>query len=63
MKVGQIGQTFVVPGKTVFFGGVKSCVPSFTLKMRKSQTKLALAYTQIRDGGAKYDPPKSNRVK
>ena len=65
MKVGQIGPTFVVPGKTVIFLGVKSVVPSSTLKMRKSQKKLAPvyayipAYTRIRDGGGKSAPPPS----
>ena len=63
MKVGQIGPTFVVPGKTVIFFGVKSVVSSSTLKMRKSQKKLAPvyaytpAYTRIRDGGGKSAPP------
>ena len=63
MKVGKIGPTFVVPGKTVIFLGVKSVVPSSTLKMTKSQKKLARvcaytpAYTQIRDGGGKSAPP------
>ena len=49
MKVGQIGPTFVVPGKTVIFFGVKSVVPSSTLKMRKSK-KIAhvYAYTHTR---------------
>ena len=41
MKVGQIGPTFVVPGKTVIFWRVKSVVSFSTLKMRKSQKKLA----------------------
>ena len=69
MKVGQIGPTFVVPGKTVIFLGVKSVVPSSTLKMTKSQKKLARvcaytpAYTQICDGGGKSAPPGLNRVK
>ena len=44
MKVGQIGPTFLVPGKTVIFMGVKSVVPSSTLKMRKSKKKLARVY-------------------
>ena len=62
MKVRQIGPTFLVPGKTVTFFGVKSVVPSSTLKMRKSHKKLACvyaythAYTQIRDGGGKSEP-------
>ena len=63
MKVGQIGPTFLVPGKTVIFFGVKTVVPSSTLKMRKSKKKLARvyaythAYKQIRDGGGKSAPP------
>ena len=64
MKVGQIGPTFRVPGKTVNFLGVKTVVPFSTLKMRKSHKKLARVYaythvyTQIRDGivGKKRDP-------
>ena len=57
MKFGQIGPTFVDPGKTVIFWMVKSVVSSSTLKMRKSQKKLApvYAYTHVyarkRDGG------------
>ena len=57
MKVGQIGPTFIFPGKTVTFLLVESLVTSSILKMRKSHKKLApsyaypLAYTQIRDGG------------
>ena len=64
MKVGQIGPTFLVPEKTVNFFRVKHVVPSSTLKMRKSHKKLARvyaythAYTQIRDGGGKYAPPR-----
>ena len=64
MKVGQIGPTFLVPEKTVNFFRVKPAVSSFTLKMRKSHKKLARvyaythAYTQIRDGGGKYAPPR-----
>ena len=56
MKVGQIGPTFLVPGKTVIFFWVKTVVPSSTLKMRKSHKKLARVYaythtyTQISDG-------------
>ena len=63
MKIGQIGPTFLVPGKTVNIFGVKSIAPSSTLKMRKSHKKLARlyaytrAYMQIRDGGGKYGPP------
>ena len=63
MKVGQIGPTFLIPDKTMNFFVVKPVVPSSTLKMRKSQKKLALvyaytnAYTQIRDGGGKSAPP------
>ena len=69
MKVGQIGPTFVTPGKTVNFFGVKSVAPSSTLKMRKSQKKLAPvyaythSYARKRDGGGKSAPPESNRVK
>ena len=64
MKVGQIGPTFLIPGKTVIFFGVKSVVPSSTLKMTKSQKKLARvyaytpAYMQIRDGGGRSAPPR-----
>ena len=64
MKVGQIGPTFLVPEKTVNFFRVKPAVSSFTLKMRKSHKKLARVYaythvyTQIRDGGGKYAPPR-----
>ena len=63
MKVGQIGPTFVVPGKTVIFLGVKSVVPSSKLKMRKSHKKSARVYaythahTQLRDGGGRSAPP------
>ena len=63
MKVGQIGPTFVVPGKTVIFWRVKSVVSSSTLKMRKSQKKLAPvyaythSYARKRDGGGKSAPP------
>ena len=65
MKVGQIGPTFVTPGKTVNFFEVKSVAPSSTLKMRKSQKKLAPvyaytpSYTRICDGGGKSAPPPS----
>ena len=63
MKSEQIGQTFLVPEKTVIFFGVKPVVPSSTLKMRKSHKKSARvygytrAYTQIRDDGGKSAPP------
>ena len=70
MKVRQNGPTFLVPGKTVIFFGVKSYVPPSTLKMRKSHKKLARvfaythAYTQICDGGGRSaPPPEYNRVK
>ena len=70
MKVGQIGPTFIFPGKTVTFLLVESLVTSSILKMRKSHKKLApsyaypLAYTQIRDrGGTLCPPPALNRVK
>ena len=69
MKVGQIGPTFIFPGKTVTFLLVESLVTSSILKMRKSHKKLApsyaypLAYTQIRDrGGTLCPPPALNRV-
>ena len=64
MKVGQIGPTFVVSGKTVIFFEVESVVPYSTIKMTKSQKKLAPvcaytpAYTRIRDGGGKSAPPR-----
>jgi hypothetical protein len=64
MKVGQIGPTFVDPGKMVNFWRVKSVVSFSTLKMRKSQKKLApvYAYTHMyarkRDGGGKSAPPR-----
>ena len=63
MKVGQIGPTFIFPGKTVTFLLVESLVTSSILKMRKSHKKLApsyaypLAYTQIRDRGGTLCPP------
>ena len=69
MKIGHFGPTFIFPGKTVNFFGVKHVAPSSTLKMRKSHKKSARvyayshAYTQIRDGGGKSAPPESNRVK
>ena len=69
MKFGQIGPTSVDPEKTVIFWRVKSIVSSSTLKLRKSQKKLApvYAYTYMyarkRDGGGKSAPPESNRVK
>ena len=62
MKFGQIGPTFVDPGKTVILWRVKSVVSSSTLKLRKSQKKLApvYAYTHSnarkRDGGGKSAP-------
>ena len=65
MKVRQNGPTFLVPGKTVIFFGVKSYVPPSTLKMRKSHKKLAgvfaytHAYTQICDGGGRSASPPS----
>ena len=69
MKFGQIGPTFVDPGKTVIFWRVKSVVSSSTLKMRKSKKKLAPvyaythSYARKRDGGGKSaPPPESNRV-
>ena len=57
MKIGHFGPTFIFPGKTVNFFGVKHVAPSSTLKMRKSHKKSARvyaythAYTQLRDGG------------
>ena len=49
------------------FFEVKCVAPSYTLKIMKSQKKLARvcvytpAYTQIREGGAIYGPP-PNRI-
>ena len=70
MKIGHFGPTFIFPGKTVNFFGVKHVAPSSTLKMRKSHKKSARvyaythAYMQIRNGGGKSaPPPESNRVK
>ena len=69
MKIGHFGPTFIFPGKTVNFFGVKHVAPSSTLKMRKSHKKSARvyaythAYTQLRDGGGRSAPPESNRVK
>ena len=48
MKVGQIGPTFIFPGKTVTFLLVESLVTSSILKMRKSHKKLAPAYAYCR---------------
>ena len=68
-KVGQIGPTFVVPGKTVIFFGVESVVPYSTLKMTKSKKNLhvyAHTHPRIREYvmvGANLPPPRSNRVK
>ena len=65
MKVEQIGPTFVDPGKMVNFWRVKSVASSSTLKMRKSQKKLAPVYAYThgyvrkRDGGGKSAPPPS----
>ena len=66
IKTGVFGShvTQEVPWKTVIFFGVESVVPSSTLKITKSQKKLArlyaytLAYTQIRDGGGRSAPPR-----
>ena len=69
MKIGHFGPTFIFPGKTVNFFGVKHVAPSSTLKMRKSHKKSARvyaythAYTQLCDGGGRSAPPGSNRVK
>ena len=70
MKIGHFGPTFIFPGKTVNFFGVKHVAPSSTLKMRKSHKKSARvyaythAYTRIQDGGGQIWPPtESNRVK
>ena len=38
MKVGHFGPTFIFPGKTVNFFGVKFFVTTFILKNRKSKT-------------------------
>ena len=54
MKVGQIGPTFVVPGKTVIFLGVKSVVPSSTLKMTKSKKKLIFVTNTTNISGEKF---------
>ena len=65
MKIGHFGPTFIFPGKTVNFFGVKHVAPSSTLKMRKSHKKSARvyaythAYTQLRDGGGRSAPPPS----
>ena len=69
MKIGHFGPTFIFPGKTVNFFGVKHVAPSSTLKMRKSHKKSARvyaythAYTQLREGGGRSAPPGSYRVK
>ena len=70
MKVGQIGPTFVVPGKTVIFLGVKSVVPSSKLKMTKSQKKISTCmrihtrvYANTWWWGQICPPPELNRVK
>jgi len=69
MKIGHFGPTFIFPGKTVNFFGVKHVAPSSTLKMRKSHKKSAHvyacthAYTQLREGGGRSAPPGSYRVK
>ena len=69
MKIGHFGPTFIFPGKTVNFFGVKHVAPSSTLKMRKSHKKSARvyaythAYTQLRDGGGRSASPGSYRVK
>ena len=63
MKIGHFGPTFIFPGKTVNFFGVKHVAPSSTLKMRKSHKKSARvyaythAYTQLRDGGGRSASP------
>ena len=69
MKVGHFGPTFIFPGKTVNFFGVKFFVTSFILKVRKSQKKSACldaylhVYTRKRDrGGTLCPPPALNRV-
>ena len=62
MKIGHFGPTFIFPGKTVNFFGVKHVAPSSTLKMRKSHKKSARvyaythAYTQLRDGAGRSAP-------
>ena len=55
MKVGQIGPTFSVPGKTSNLFGAKTVVPTSILKMRKSHKKISTVHThtpntQTRDG-------------
>ena len=47
MKIGHFGPTFIFPVKTVNFFGVKRVAPSSTLKIRKSQKKLARNYELI----------------
>ena len=47
MKVGHFGPTFIFPVKTGNFFWVKRVAPSSTLKIRKSQKKLARNYELI----------------
>ena len=66
MKVGHFGPTFIFPGKTVNFFGVKFFVTSFLLKVRKSQKKSACldaylhVYKRKRDRGVKFVEKMSN---
>ena len=68
MKVGHFGLTFIFPGKTVKFFGVKFFVTSFILKVRKSKKNQHVwmhTYMCIREnvtGGAHCAPPALNRV-
>ena len=65
MKVGHFGPTFIFPGKTVNFFGVKFFVTSFILKVRKSKKNQHVwmhTYTCIREnviGGAHCAPPRT----
>ena len=69
MKFYQVGPTFLIPGKTVNFFGVKFFVTSFILKVRKSKKNQHVwihTYMCIREnvtGGAHCAPPPAlNRV-
>ena len=63
MKIGHFGPTFIFPGKTVNFFGVKHVAPSSTLKMRKvtkNQHVYTHTHTRIRNYvmvGADLPPP------
>ena len=68
MKVGQIGPTFVDPGKMVNFWRVKSVVFFSTLKMRKSKKNEHLythTLTCMRENvmvGANLAPPHPSQI-